>query len=218
MSLSRIASLFLFSACFTFLSSPLTFATNFAVLLGGCDTNSDGSCGSDDKLEVENPLYKEGPKGVNPLFEAKTDLLIFSLPDITSGSPVELRFAFGSSISVPVPPVPGRALVFELDIVDTATGQKLTNFPNLVDICFSVPKLAHLHKEGIVHRDLAFRYLNTNVSPSVWETQSAVKSRDGMFCGTTDHFSIFAFGAVPEPSSALLLLGGSVGLLWRRIV
>jgi hypothetical protein len=39
-----------------------------------------------------------------------------------------------------------------------------------------------------------------------------------MFCGTTDHFSIFAFGAVPEPSSALLLLGGSVGLLWRRIV
>jgi hypothetical protein len=217
MSLSKIASLFLLAACFVSLTLRPTFATGFAVLLGGCDTNGDGSCGSSDKLEVKNPLYEEsGNKGVNPLYEAKTDLLIFSPPDITSGSPVELHFAFSSSISVSVPPVPGRALVFELDIVDTTTGQKLTNFPNLVNIGFSVPKLAHLHKEGIGHRDLAFRYLNTSVSPPVWETQSAVTSKDGLFCGTTDHFSIFAFGAVPEPSSMMLLLGGSLGLLWRR--
>jgi hypothetical protein len=218
MSRSRIASFFLLATCLVSLSSLPTFATGFAVLLGNCDTNGDGSCGSADKLEVENPLYKEGPKGVNPLFEAKTDLLIFSPPEITSGSPVELRFAFGSSISVPVPPVPGRALVFELEVFDVGTGLQITDFPNLVDIGFSVPQLAHLHKEGIVHRDLAFRYLNTSVSPPAWESVSAIKSKDGNFCGTTDHLSIFAFGAVPEPSSAMLLLGSSLVMFWRRIV
>jgi hypothetical protein len=75
-----------------------------------------------------------------------------------------------------------------------------------------------LHKEGIVHRDLAFRYLNTSVSPPAWKSVSPIKSKDGNFCGTTDHLSIFAFGAVPEPSSAMLLLGGTLGLLWRRSV
>jgi hypothetical protein len=213
---SRIASFFLLVTCVVSLSSP-AFATGFAVILGGCDTNGDGSCGSDDKLEVQNPLYKEGSKGVNPLFEAKSELLVLYPPQLTSGSPVELRFAFGSSISVPVPPVPGRALVFELEVFDVGTGRKITNFPNLVDIGFSVPMFAHLHKEGIVHRDLAFRYLNTSVSPPAWQSVSPIRSKDGMFCGTTDHLSIFAFGAVPEPSSAMLLLGSVVTLLGRRL-
>jgi hypothetical protein len=217
MSRPKSAFVFLLVLWLLLVSSTPSFATKFAILLNGCDTNGNGSCGDDDKLEVKNPLYQEsGNKGENPLFEAKADLIIVNPPDLTSGSPVELHFAFGSSISVSVPPVPGGALVFELDIVDPATGNKLTNFPNLVDISFSVPELAHRHNEGIVHRDLAFRYLNTSVNPAVWQTQSAVTSKDGNFCGNTDHFSIFAFGAVPEPSSAILIFASSLGLLWRR--
>lgn len=217
MSRSKSAFLFLLGTCLLLACSRSSFATNFAILLGGCDTNRSGSCDDDDVIITKNPLYQESSTGgVNPLFEAKTELLVIPAPEITSGSPVELHFAFGSSISVSIPPVPGGALVFELNIVDPTTGNRLTNFPNLVNICFSVPKLAHLHKEGIVHRDLAFRYLNTSLTPPVWQMQSAIKSKDGLFCGTTDHFSIFAFGAVPEPSSAMLLLVGSLGLLRRR--
>jgi hypothetical protein len=98
-----------------------------------------------------------------------------------------------------------------------ATGQKITKYPSPIDIGFSVPALKHLHKEGIVHRDLAFRTLNTSVSPPVWEMQSSVTTKDGnQFCGKTDHFSIFVFGAVPEPSAAVMIVLALSGLALRR--
>ncbi len=132
----RNAGSFLFSLalaiCVCSTLAPQAFATNFAVLLSGCGNGGDNDkCNSDDdRLQVSNPLYKpSGNKGENPLFEAKTDLLIFSPTQIASGQDVEMRYAFGDSISIDVPPVPGESLVFELDIVDVATGQKITNFP-----------------------------------------------------------------------------------------
>ena len=193
---------------------PTAQATNFAVLFTGCGSGgSNADCDDkEDQAGIKNPYYvSSGNSGENPLFEEKSDLLIFNPIQFASAQDVELQVSFGDSISTKVPPVPGGSLVFEVKILDVGTGQYLTSFPDGVDISFSVPKLAHLHKEGIVHRDLAFRTLNTSVSPPVWEVMPrGVRSKDGNFCGTTDHFSIFAFGAVPEPGSVALLASAAV--------
>lgn len=194
--------------------------TNFAILLGGCGSGgTNDKCNDDgDYLEVPNPLYQQsGNSGDNPLFEGKTDLLMFKPIQFASEADVLFSVSFGNSISTKVPPVPGGSLVFEVNITDANTHERLTSFPQGVDIQFNVPALDHLHQEGVIHRDLAFRYLNTSVSPPVWEVMpSGVATKDGNFCGKTDHFSIFAFGAVPEPSSVVLLLVGGVGMCWRR--
>jgi hypothetical protein len=210
----------LLGVCSFLMHNATAQATNFAILFTGCgEGGSNEDCDDkDDQVGIQNPLFEgNGNAGDNPLFEGKTDLLIFNPIQFASAQDVELQVSFGDSISTKVPPVPGGSLIFQVNILDVATGQYLTSFPNGVDISFSVPKLARLHKEGIVHRDLAFRTLNTSVSPPVWEVMpSGVKTKDGNFCGTTDHFSIFAFGAVPEPSSLVLVALGGAGMLWRR--
>lgn len=174
-------------------------ATDFAVLL------QHGNSDNDKPLSVKNPLFQEsGANGTNPIYNPSA--LVLWPNQLVADRDVLLEINFHDSIADRIPATPFGSYAFEINLTDAETGLPITQFDTPIDFCLAIPALAHLHKEGIVHRDLAARSLNVSVSPPVWQLEpTAIKSRDGMYCGTTDHFSIFAFGPVPEPSSLVLV-------------
>jgi hypothetical protein len=188
----------LFLAGLVFSAVAPVQATDFAVLL------QHGNSDNDKPLSIKNPLFQEsGANGTNPLYNASA--LVLWPNQLVADRDVLLEINFHDSIADRIPATPFGSYAFEINLSDAETGVPITQFDTPIDFCLEIPALAHLHQEGIVHRDLAARSLNVSVSPPVWQLEpTEIKSRDGMYCGKTDHFSIFAFGPVPEPSSLML--------------
>lgn len=191
---------------------PAAYATDFAVLLGG---NGGGDLSQ--PLSIKNPLYEEGSQsGENPLYEPSA--LVLWPSQFVGQTQVLLEVNFGGSIGGSLPPSPGDGYPFEINLSDAATGEPITQFATPIDLGLIIPALAHLHREGIVHRDLAMRTFDTSLTPPAWRLQDdKLMTCDGdKFCGKTDHLSAFSFGAIPEPSCIVIAALGTMAALQRR--
>ena len=198
MPFNQLCGALLFVAGLLFSAVAPVQATDFAVLL------QHGNSGNDKPLSIKNPLFQpSGANGTNPLYNPSA--LVLWPNQLVADRDVLLEINFHDSIADRIPATPFGGFAFEINLSDAATGAPITQFNSPIDFGLVVPGLDGLYKEGVVHRDIAARSLNVSVSPPAWQLEpTAIESRDGMYCGKTDHFSIFAFGPVPEPSSLLL--------------
>lgn len=192
------------------LGSPAS-ATNFAILLSGDGCGRD-ACDDDGNLRINNPLFEEseGEKH-NPLYEPST--IIVTPPELTGGGEVLLSLNFGDGIEGGAPPAPGGSYVFEITLEDAATDAPITQFDKPITLGFEMPRY-----RGEVG-DLSLGFLDESRDPPEWRVEDPTleSCRNGEVCGTTNHFTLFSVGVIPEPSSALLLsTAGALALLGRR--
>lgn len=176
----------------------------------------------DDNLEmlVENPLYEENQQsGENPLYEPKS--ISFKPSEFWQGSAIRFELQLDPELPDGVS-LPKGAYAFDIKIIDQLSGEMLTDFPEGLTFSFNIPGLTQQQID-----DAALGFLDESRNPPVWRiedpTTDECLSSDGgkLLCGKTDHLTTFVIGnstAIPEPSSLLLLITGSLLAASRRRV
>ncbi|MEM9185554.1 MAG: PEP-CTERM sorting domain-containing protein [Planctomycetota bacterium] len=215
-----------FVACCCLMATAPAQATSFSVLLsgeGGCG----GRDGCDDNtgfLVVENPLYEEsGNSGDNPLYEPSS--IAIEPPRLASGVEALFTVSFGSSITEDFSSPVAGAFPFQMTLVDTATGEAITEFDEPFDVYFRAPRLdASLTDENVAD-EITLRFYDPTLGGWVVEDDSPRLASLAVGGGETEsftictctHLSTFSFGhsAIPEPSTLLLVLLGACGVAVR---
>ncbi len=178
-------------------------ATNFAILLGSSPPDPN------EQIVVKNPLYQgSGNQGENPLYEPRS--LAFLPSELWLGQPAWLEVTMDRDLPSGLPSAPQGAFVFTASLTDAASGQAIHQFDHPISIYFDM---------GPLTPD-AWVMGHLNEQTGQWESEAAAvtKKGDNLYCGTTDHFSVFYLAPVPEPSTWVLgcMAAAGAGCLVRR--
>ncbi|TWT87203.1 hypothetical protein Mal64_27410 [Pseudobythopirellula maris] len=202
----------LMAVCLAFGAVAPAGATSFAVLFRGSGSGE----GRPDEQRINNPLHEQNAtEGVNPLYEPST--VSFNPNQLPIDRSLSFEFNFQESVKGDHKPAPADAYVFEILLSDTDTGESITDLGRDFEICFEVPQWEQSPLPGSTLSDFSLSYYDEQAQAWVSEDDKIMVKENNTFCGTTDHFTVFAIGpAVPEPTSLLLALAASAACLVRR--
>ncbi len=193
---THLAMLFLSAA----MGSTNTSATTFSVEI---DSPPDPNA---PYYVVENPLYKQGSGGQNPLFEP---LSIYFVPSqLWQGQSVQFVVNMDDALPSNLPAAPNGGFVFEASLNLVSDGSAIHNLAQPVQI--------GLDTGNANPETFDFGYFDPTTGQ--WTQQSTTqKVSPSFWCGTTNHFSVFYVAPVPEPASCGLVVMGilCLGLAYR---